>query len=167
MMKNLKTTKKIIELKLQKDDRLVNTFLLRNTLCRVLNSEKIKKVKDLKVNDVLLNNYVVFNIKKRRLNLDFILNKIKMNNITDQLDEFCNELDKIFKSVYWDFDNPECQNMCKKYNVVFVKKLFTGVQVYNIFGDMYYCSWAAMKQDYYSNILRDIDLSSISEIKLI
>lgn len=158
---------KLINLKLCKDSNIINLKLPKNTLIKVINAQKIKKAKKVKVNDVLCNSWSVLSVKT----IDNFGKKIVVenNNIicTDSLKDFCKEMDNIFPNSAWDLKNIKAKKLCEVYNIKSIKKLFVGLKIENVFEDCYYSSGALMLQDNFYLDVQKVNISTFKQFKLV
>lgn len=158
---------KLIDLDLYKDSNLINIKIPKNTLVNVLSSQKIKKAKKLKINDVLNNSWIISNIK---LTKNWNKKITIQNNLaisTNTIKDFCIEMDKIFPDSAWDLKNVKAKKLCEVYNIKSIEKLFIGLKIENIFDEYYYFSGALMLQDKFTQEIKNINTSTFKQLRLL
>lgn len=158
---------KLINLTLEKNDVVLHIKLPKNTLVNLINLQKIKKVKYAKINDVLIDSWIIINkysIKNEDEKVEIKDNKIV---ITNTIKEFCNELDKLYPDSPWDMKNIRVKKICEIYNITNIQKIFIGLRIENRFGDIYYSSGALMSQDFFEQKISKVNTSKLKELKLV
>lgn len=150
---------------LVKDDVFFEITLPKNTKCKILNSNKIKKSQQLKIGDTFSENYRIYQIQKVN-NSEKIKIKNNIVQITNTIKDFCKEVDLIFKDDLWDIKNKKFLQLCNVYNITAIYNIFAGLQIENSFGDTFYYTGAASTDDFYQKI-ENANFEKIKQIKLI
>lgn len=150
---------------LVKDDIFFEITLPKNTKCKILNSNKIKKSQQLKIGDTFSENYRIYQIQKVN-NSEKIKIKNNIVQITNTIKDFCKEVDLIFKDDLWDIKNKKFLQLCNVYNITAIYNIFAGLQIENSFGDTFYYTGAASTDDFYQKI-ENANFEKIKQIKLI
>lgn len=155
----------VINLKIIKDNKIYFTQIHKNNKCKLLNKNKIIKAKNLKPGDILLNNFTIMNISL--ISPFFKIKKTKELLLTNNLQNFYEDMYIIFNDNPWDFSNQNALYLCKKYNILRVQKLFLGVQVENSFGDIMYFSGEVIVDNFYQGLPKEkADTSNYLKVQL-
>lgn len=155
----------VINLKVLKDNKTYSIVLHKDNKCKILNKNKNIKAKDLKAGDILLNNFIVTN-NTQSCPL-YKIKKVKELLITNNLQNFYEDMYSIFKDNPWDLSNTKALDLCKKYNIIRIQTLFLGVQVENYFGDIVYFSGEVLKEDFCQTIQKEmVDTSNYLKLQL-
>lgn len=158
---------KLINLKLRKDSNIITLKLPKNTLIKIVNAQKIKKAKKIKINDVLCNSWIVIGVNT----VDNYGKKVVIKGSTilstNTLTDFCKEMDNIFPNSAWDLKNIKAKKLCEIYNIKSIEKLFVGLKIENAFEDWYYVPGALMLQDNFKLDIQKVNISTFKQFKLI